>query len=141
MTKLWVGGLALGAVLLSLILVAAQPPDGKGWDQAKRGAPPRGGPDGPLPDGPPPGAPPGRWVPGRLMPEHLRDELDLTDDQEKQLTDLEREVKGRLLKILTAEQKQKLDELRKRGPGGPPPAPPPPPPPDEERRPEGTDKD
>lgn len=132
MTKLWVGGLALGVMLVSLVVVAAQPPEGKGRGPGRNDGPPPGGPGGPPPDGPP--GPP-RWVPGRLMPERIRDELELTDEQEKQLNDLEKEVKERLLKLLTADQKKKLDELRKRGPGGPggPGAPPPPPPPRPER--------
>ena len=136
MTKLCVGGLALGAVLLSLVMVAAQPPDGKGRGPGKNDAPSPGGPGGPPPDRPP-GPPPGRFVPGRLLPERIRDELDLTDEQQKQLTDLEKEVKERLLKNLTAEQKKKLDELRKRGPG----APPPPPPPEREAPPKPPDRD
>ncbi len=133
MSKLWVGGLALGVMLVSLVMVAAQPPEGKGRGPGRNDGPPPGGPGGP-PDGPP--GPP-RWVPGRLMPERVRDELELTDEQEKQLTDLEKEVKERLLKLLTADQKKKLDELRKRGPGGPggPGAPPPPPPPREREAP------
>jgi hypothetical protein len=56
-----------------------------------------------------------------LLPERIRDDLDLTEQQAKQLADLEKEVKERLFKILTTEQKKKLDELRQRGPGGPPP--------------------
>ncbi len=40
------------------------------------------------------------------------------------LADLEKEVRERLLKILTPEQKQKLQNLRRRPPG-PPPGPPP----------------
>jgi hypothetical protein len=126
MTKLWVGGLALGAVLVCLVMVAAQPPEKKDRGPGRGDGPPPGRPGErpPPPDRPgepPPPPPPGRFVPGRLMPEQIRDELDLTDEQEKELTALEKEVKERLLKILTPEQKKKLDELRRRGPGGPPP--------------------
>jgi hypothetical protein len=72
---------------------------------------------------PPAGPPPGRFVPGRLLPEGIRGELALADEQQKQLADLEQEVKERLLKILTADQKKTLDGLRRRGPDGPPPEP------------------
>ena len=102
MTRLLLSGLGLGAVLVSLARVGAQPPPA-----------------------PPPGPPPARFVPGRLLPEAVRGELGLTDEQQKQLADLEKEVKERLLKILTPEQRKALDELRRRGPGGPPPDPPP----------------
>jgi Spy/CpxP family protein refolding chaperone len=97
MTRLPAGGLALAAVLVSLVRAAAQPPAD------------------PLP-----GPPPGRFVPGRLLPEGIRGDLGLTDEQQKQLADLEKEIKERLLKILTPQQKQRLDELRRRGPNGPP---------------------
>lgn len=53
------------------------------------------------------------------MPPHLRDELELTREQEQQLAKLEKEVKERLLKILTVEQKKKLKDLARRGPRGP----------------------
>jgi hypothetical protein len=81
--------------------LASQPPDEKG-------------------KGPPPGGP-ARFELGRVLPPHLRDALELTDEQEQQLDDLEKEVKERLLKILTPQQKKKLRELRRQGPppGGP----------------------
>jgi hypothetical protein len=55
-----------------------------------------------------------------VLPAHLRDELDFTEEQDKQLDALEREVKEKLMKILTNEQKKKLRELGRRRPGGPP---------------------
>jgi hypothetical protein len=63
-------------------------------------------------------------MPG-LLPPHVRNELNLTKDQEKQLADLEKEFTARLQKILTTEQKKKFEEMRRRGgppggPGGPP---------------------
>ena len=53
------------------------------------------------------------------MPPHLRDELELTREQEQRLAKLEKEVKERLLKILTDEQKKKLKELVQHGQRGP----------------------
>lgn len=43
-----------------------------------------------------------------LLPQHVYDELELTDDQVRQLYDLEEEAQKTLLKILTDDQKQKL---------------------------------
>ncbi|MGL4554747.1 MAG: hypothetical protein ACRC33_26570 [Gemmataceae bacterium] len=61
---------------------------------------------------------------GKLIPPHARDRLDLTDDQAKQLRELEDEVRGKLEKILTDEQKREVERLGRRpGPpekGGPP---------------------
>jgi hypothetical protein len=70
------------------------------------------------PDGPPRGGPP-RFELGRLLPPHARAEAELTKEQEKQLADLEKEVKERLRKIFTADQLKKLDNLRPPRPGGP----------------------
>jgi hypothetical protein len=132
MRKLCACGLGLGLVLGCIVMAAAQPPEGR--DRPGRGdGPPRRGPGGP------PGGPPRGWEPGRVMPPPIREELELTEDQKKQLADLEKEVKDRILKMLTAEQKKKLDDLRRRGPEGPPP--PPPPPEREGRPPERPDRD
>jgi hypothetical protein len=104
------GMLALGAVAVLAAAAASQPPRDKGPGGGRK--------DGP-PDGPPPGGRPGRFEAGRLLPPPLRDELDLTDEQQEQLARLERETKDRLLKILTPEQRKKLQEGRPRGPRGP----------------------
>jgi hypothetical protein len=85
----------------------------------------RGGPGG---FGPPPGGPP---RPGEVLPPFVRDRLNLTDAQKKQLEELQKEVEARLAQILTEEQKKQLKEVRAgfgRGgpgsPGGRPPRPP-----------------
>lgn len=92
------------------------------------GAPP-GGPGGP-PGGFPGGAggPPGRFgppfAPGQLLPPFLQERLKLTDEQKKQLDELQKEVQGKLDKILTEEQRKQLKDMQSRfgprGPGGPP---------------------
>jgi Spy/CpxP family protein refolding chaperone len=50
--------------------------------------------------------------------------LNLTAEQKKQLEELQKEVDGRLAKILTEEQRKQLQEMRPgpggRGPGRPP---------------------
>jgi hypothetical protein len=45
----------------------------------------------------------------------------LTDEQRKQLEELDADVREKLGKILTPEQKQELDRIRQRGPDGAPP--------------------
>ncbi|MBM3992904.1 MAG: hypothetical protein FJ303_01930 [Planctomycetes bacterium] len=59
------------------------------------------------------------WEPGKLIPPHIRDGLDLTEDQQRKITELEQEVRAKLLKILTEQQLQRVKELDK-GPKGPP---------------------
>ena len=88
--------------------------------------PPPGGPGGPGfgPGGPggPGGPPGGGFRPGQVLPPFLADALELTDEQQAQLDALQKDVDGRLAKILTDEQKKTLDQMRQgpgRGPGGP----------------------
>ena len=109
----------------------------QGGGKGRRG--PGGGPDGP---GGPPGGGPGGFDfrggpprPGQILPPFLREQLNLTDAQNKQLDALQKEVDSKLDKILTGAQKKQLKEMRK-GRGGPPGGfggPPPPPPEDSEQ--------
>lgn len=93
------------------------------------------------PDNQPPGAPgEGGQRPGRrqfggpggfhVIPPFAQQQLNLTDDQKKQIEALEKDTKAKLDNILTDEQKKKLkdmqDNMRRRfgqggqgGPGGP----------------------
>ena len=62
-----------------------------------------------------------RWLaatPEEAVP-FLKDRLKLTKEQEKQIANLERDVRDRLNKILTAEQKKQFEDLRRGIPGGP----------------------
>jgi hypothetical protein len=83
-----------------------------------------GGPGGPGGLGGPRGGgfgPPGFWgppQPGQILPPMLQDRLGLSDKQKEELAALQKEVDAKLAKILTADQKRDLDELRNRGPGG-----------------------
>lgn len=81
-----------------------------------------GGPGGRGPGGRGPGfgGPP---QPGQVMPPFLQEQLKLSAEQRKLVEDLQKEVDGKLNKILSEEQKQQLKEMRERGPGrfGPPP--------------------
>jgi hypothetical protein len=82
--------------------------------------------------GGPPGGPPGQFgprgfgppAPGQLLPPFLQERLKLTAEQKKQLEELQKEIDGKLDKILTEEQRKQLKDMRRgfgpRGPGGPP---------------------
>lgn len=82
-----------------------------------------GGPGGPGGFGPPGGGPGGFMGgpprPGQILPPMLRNRLELTDEQSKQVDALQKEVDARLDKILNEDQRQMLKEMRERGPGGP----------------------
>ncbi|HMO37581.1 MAG TPA: hypothetical protein PKA06_16195, partial [Gemmatales bacterium] len=55
---------------------------------------------------------------GRLIPPPMRQQLQLTDDQNKQLDQLEKEIKEKLNSILTEDQRKQLETIGNRGPGG-----------------------
>jgi hypothetical protein len=59
--------------------------------------------------------------PGVILPGFLQDILNLTDAQRKQVADLQKEVDGKLDKILTDDQRAQLRAMRDKGPKGPPP--------------------
>jgi EF hand len=82
-----------------------------------RGGGPGFGPPGGGPGGPPMGmgGPP---RPGEILPAMLRQRLNLTAKQQKQVADLQKEVDAKLAEILTAEQRNQLKTMRDRGPGG-----------------------
>jgi EF hand len=87
-----------------------------------------GGPGGPGGGFGPPGGGPGGFGmgpprPGQILPPMLRDRLELTPEQSKQVDALQKEVDARLDKILNEDQRAQLKQMRERGPGGfgPPP--------------------
>jgi hypothetical protein len=63
---------------------------------------------------------------GQVLPSFVQDQLKLTDDQKKELQEFQKEVSGKIDKLLTDEQRKQLKEPPK-GPGpggfGPPPQP------------------
>ena len=82
-----------------------------------------GGPGGFGFGGPPPGGGRGGPMmgmprPGEVLPQFLRQRLNLSAKQQKQLTALQKKVDDELAKILTTAQKKQLAEMRNRGPGG-----------------------
>jgi hypothetical protein len=70
-----------------------------------QGRPPQGGPGGPGGGG------------IHILPRGAKEKLNITDDQMKQITDLENDVKSKLEKILTPAQMDQLKQMRP--PGGP----------------------
>ena len=77
---------------------------------AQPGGQPGGFPGGPF-------QPP---APGEVLPAPFQDQLKLNAEQKKRLADLQKEVDAKLARILTAEQKKSLEEMRagRFGPGG-----------------------
>jgi hypothetical protein len=65
----------------------------------------------------PPGPP--RYELGRVFPPPLREQLNLTPEQEKALAEIEKDLKEKLGKLLTDEQKKIAADFRPHGPGGP----------------------
>lgn len=62
---------------------------------------------------------PGFGQPGQILSPFLQGTLELTDEQRKQLDELQKEADGKLAKILTEEQKKQLREMRQNvGRGG-----------------------
>ncbi len=99
------------------------PPRG-GRDERRHPGPHDDGPGGPHgPGGDEAGRGPGRpgGLPRSVLPPHILDELRLTDEQHQQLHELDADVRARLDRILTAEQKREIENMHSRGPGGPPP--------------------
>ena len=90
-----------------------------------RGGPPGFGPPG---GGRPPGFGPPGGGPGRMMmgfprlgdilPPFVQQRLRLTAKQKTELAALQKEIDTKLDKILSAEQRMELKEMRERGPGG-----------------------
>jgi spore coat protein H len=84
-----------------------------------KGYAPTGGRGGP---GGRPGGPGGFMMrppqPGEILPAMLQEALNFTDAQKKQLADVQKEVDAKLDKILTADQKAQLKQMREGGPGG-----------------------
>ena len=63
------------------------------------------------------GAPPG-GPPGTILSAAAQEQLKLTADQKKEVDVLQKEVDARLSRLLTAEQRKQLQDLRDRRPGG-----------------------
>jgi len=102
MMRLLFGMLALSVGMMFVSTEAAsQPPAGKGGKGGEKGNPPR-------------------FELGQVFPPPLMEELNLTPAQAKELDAIKMELKAKLDKLLTAEQKTTIENFRPRGgPGGP----------------------
>jgi hypothetical protein len=91
------------------------------WSQPPEGGPrSRNSQEGPPAKGKQQGGPQSKFKVGTVIPPHVREELDLTPDQAKQIIDLEADVKQKLEKILTKEQLEMFGRPPfMGGPGGP----------------------
>jgi hypothetical protein len=92
-------------------------PGGKG-DKGFKGKGGKGkGPDGPG------GFGGGQGQPGVILAPFVRDQLNLTEDQRKQITELQKNIDAKLGEILTDAQKAQLKDMADSGPSGfgPPP--------------------
>jgi Spy/CpxP family protein refolding chaperone len=101
MKRLLLGSIvAAGLTLLVVSPAMTQPPGGKeGKGGGQRGAP--------------------RFELGQIFPPPLMEELKLTAEQEKELDAIRQDLKAKLEKLLTAEQKKTIENFRPRGMGGP----------------------
>ncbi|QEG30551.1 hypothetical protein GobsT_53560 [Gemmata obscuriglobus] len=92
----------VAGVALMTSSAVSQPPDGKGGKGAGKGGMRAG------------------FKLGTILPPFMVEELKLTDEQKTQLADLEKDVKTKLDKLLTDEQKKSLENARPGGgfPGG-----------------------
>lgn len=120
-----------GGWLGMALLCPAQPPgegDPGGAPRVEKGPKGDKGPKGGGKFGGPKGKAKGFQL-GTVLPPHIREQLQLTEEQASAIRELEKEAKGRLDKILTPEQIQIIREARppmggspragKDGPGGP----------------------
>src|SRR5437763_975157 len=111
--------LALTGSVLAGRSMSADKPNGPGPRQDGGGG---GGPGGGRPGG---GGGGGQGGPGgggaHLIPRFAEEKLNLSEDQRKQIADLEKEMKDKLAKILTPDQLKALEDARppQRGQGGP----------------------
>ena len=106
MQKYLAGIATLGLIFFMGLSVWSQPQDGKGGPGKDAGKDFKKGPGGDK-KGPPMG-----FEIGKVLPPHIADILELSEDQLKQIADLEKEVKAKLTKILTAGQVKKAESSK-----------------------------
>jgi len=103
----YLAGIAtLGLICFMGLSVWSQPQDGKGGPGKGGGKDEKKGPGGDK-KGPPMG-----FEIGKVLPPHIADTLELSEEQLKQIADLEKDVKAKLIKILTAGQVKKAESSK-----------------------------
>src|SRR3954471_19102068 len=114
--------LALSGSVLAGRSMSADKPGGPGPRQDGGGGGPGGGGGGGARPG---GGGGGQGGPGgggaHLIPRFAEEKLNLSEDQRKQIADLEKEMKDKLARILSPDQMKALEDARppQRGQGGP----------------------
>lgn len=103
MQKYLAGIATFGLLCFMGLSVWSQPQDGKGGPGKDGGKDSKKGPGGDK-KGPPMG-----FELGKVLPPHIADTLDLSEDQLKQIADLEKDVKAKLTMILSAGQVKKVE--------------------------------
>ena len=103
MQKYLAGIATIGLLCFLGLSVWSQPQDGKGGPGKDGGKDEKKGPGGDK-KGPPMG-----FEIGKVLPPHIADTLELSEEQLKQIADLEKDVKAKLTKILTAGQVKKAE--------------------------------
>jgi Spy/CpxP family protein refolding chaperone len=118
-----IGAMVLGVACMLAVTATAQPPgdpkgqppgkgDGKGgFGQGKGGFGQGKGGFGQGGFG-------GRSQPGTIMSTFMQEQLKLTDEQKKQVAELQKEVDGKMDKILTDEQREQLKKIKEAGANG-----------------------
>jgi Spy/CpxP family protein refolding chaperone len=96
---------AMAAAVVLSLSAAGQPTEQKGGKSGKGGFP--GGPGGFGM----------RPQPGQILPSFIQDRLKLTDDQKKQVADLQKDVDSKIDKLLTDEQRAEFKKIKEQGPG------------------------
>ena len=103
MQKYLAGIATLGLICFMGLSVWSQPQDGKGGPGKDGGKDFKKGPGGDKK------RPPMGFELGKVLPPHIADTLELSEDQLKQIADLEKDVKSKLTKILTDGQIKKVE--------------------------------
>ena len=103
MQKYLAGIATLGLIFFMGLSVWSQPQDGKGGPGKDGGKDFKKGPGGDKK------RPPMGFELGKVLPPHIADTLELSEDQLKQIADLEKDVKSKLTKILTDGQIKKVE--------------------------------
>ena len=103
MQKYLAGIATRGLICFMGLSVWSQPQDGKGGPGKDGGKDFKKGPGGDK-KGPPMG-----FELGKVLPPHIADTLELSEEQLKQIAALEKDVKAKLIKILTAGQVKKAE--------------------------------
>ena len=100
MGKLSIMGLVVALLTAGVVATATSQGQDDRKDKGKKGPPPKGK----------------GFEIGKVLPPHVMEELELTEEQDKQIRELEKEVRKKLEKIL---DKKQIDKIKRMGPPRP----------------------